>query len=263
MRILSLILLILCVSCAKSNKETPEKPVGVTDSLAGIRPETVVDSSKLVKVVYNNDRGTYYDKEAYEGFKKWFNKLNPNYISAPRVAQEIYLKEKIAADKSNAEYKVASDQKFHYLYAHFIQKRNGIETYAELRKKTVAIFSRINAINCELDYDCGIYFSFQRTAIAAYAEYAINNYKTYPYAFEKKYPIGKQKSLYLQMLKQKIADGLEEMSTEKYSQYGRLKKDKREEYKKGVLIYVNQLDSLIQTHFDLSVAQQYQYGHYQ
>ena len=127
----------------------------------------------------------------------------------------------------------------------------------------MAIFSRINAINCELDYDCGIYFSFQRTAIAAYAEYAINNYKTYPYAFEKKYPIGKQKSLYLQMLKQKIADGLEEMSTEKYSQYGRLKKDKREEYKKGVLIYVNQLDSLIQTHFDLSVAQQYQYGHYQ
>lgn len=266
MRIFILVLL-FCFSCFKSNKKLPLADTSVKDSLAYLN-EAVVDSSKLVKVIYHhhndNNQGSYFDKEAYKAFGKWFNALNPNYVCAPDIAQEIFFKEKFYQQKSNPIRKIQVGPDFFYIYAHFLQKKNGIESNVELREKTLRIFGVINAIHRDIDFDGGIYFSHQRTAIAAYTEYAIYNYILYEKVLEKKYSIKNQKSLYLQLLRQKVNDELNEMVETQSGQYWYLDSDEeRKEWRKKILSLIDELDSLIETHYDLKITQEFQNSHYQ
>ena len=194
MRIFDVILLMICFSCSKSNKEASLTSSSIKDSLTDING-AVVDSSKLMKVLYYNSEGSYFDKEAYKAFGKWFNELNPNYVCAPDIAQEIFIKDKFYRQKSNPISKIQSGPDFFYLYAHFLQKKNGVESNVELRGKILRIFTLINAIHSNIDFDGGIYFSHQRTASAAYAEFALYNYIRYNAIFKKEYSIQNQKSL--------------------------------------------------------------------
>lgn len=267
MRIFILVLL-FCFSCSKSKNGVPFSNTSVKDSLEYL-DEAVVDSSKLVKVIYhhnndNNHQGSYFDKEAYKAFGKWFNELNPNYVCAPDIAQEIFFKEGFYKQKSNPIRKIQAGPDFFYLYAHFLQKKNGKEVHVELREKALRIFALINAIYSNINFDGGIYFSHQRTAIAAYAEYAVYSNMPYKNVFEKKYSIRNQKSLYIQLLKQKVDDELNEMVETKSGQYWYLDSaEERKEWRKETLSLIDELDSLIETHYDLKIAQEFQNSHYQ
>lgn len=235
----------------------------IKDSLGDIH-EAVVDSSKLVKVIYHNGKGNYYDEEAYQGFGKWFNALNPNYVCAPDVAQEIFLKEEFYKQKSNPIRKIQVGPDFFYLYAHFLQKKNGKESNIEFREKILRIFALINTVQRNIHFDGGIYFSHQRTAIAAYAEYAIYDNSWNKIIFDKKYSVQAQKTLYIQLLKQKVDDELNEMVETKSGQYWYLDSaEERKEWRKETLSLIDELDSLIETHYDLKIAQEFQNSHYQ
>lgn len=264
MRIYSLLLL-FCFSCAKSNKEMPELNNSVRDSLADVN-KVEVDSSKLLKVVYHhtNAEGSYYDKEAYKAFGKWFDGLNRNYLCSPDMAQEIFLKERFYNQKSNPIRKIQLGPNFFYLYAHFLQKKNGVESDVQLREKILKIFGLINAIHRNIHFDGGVYFSHQRTDITAYAEYALNNYINFRDVFEKMYTVENQKILYIELLRQKVSDELYEMEKTQSGQYWYLDSDdKRREWKKETLGLVDELGRLIETYFDLKTAQEFQYSHYQ
>ncbi|MCO6148853.1 hypothetical protein [Flavobacterium sp. NRK1] len=263
----ALFLCLVLVCCNKQKTDAVKTANAQTttlakDSLTEVK-NAVVDSSKLIKVIYLNDKGNYYDKEAYKAFGKWSNALNPNYVCAPDVAEEIFRREKFYKQKSNPISKIQSGTHFLYLYANFLQKKNGIESNVELRKKIFRICTLINAVHSNIDFDGGIYFSYQRTFSAAYTEFALYNYIRYNMVFKKEYSIQKQKSLYIQLLKQKVDDELNEMIKKQRGQYWYLNTpEKRKEWRKETLILIKELDDLIETYYDLKIAEQFQYSHY-
>tara|TARA_Y100000815_G_scaffold103749_2_gene92664 strand:+ start:39457 stop:40254 length:798 start_codon:yes stop_codon:yes gene_type:complete len=265
MKMVCLFLIVLFCSCNKSSKENSPEEVKVIDSLP---TNGVIDSSKLKKVIYYNHQtnaGSYYDEDGYKAFKKWFDDLNKNYIHHPDDAQLLFVERDIYKQTSNPINKVAVGPDFFYLYAHFTQRKNGIYVHSDMRKKLLKIFGLINAIHRNIHFDGGIYFAAQRTAIAAYAEYAIYNYVMYnEIIYDKKYSIEKQKDLYVQLLKQKIEDELNAYEKVKGNQYSYLETtEERKEYKKQTLSYVDELEELIETHHDLKIAQEFQYKYYE
>jgi hypothetical protein len=262
MRILSLILLILCVSCAKSNKETPEKPVGVTDSLSGIQPETVVDSSKLVKVEYYVGEYKYFEKEPYDKFRKWFNEeLNPNYILSPDEARAIFDKSRLQR-KFNFKEATFMVSGFYVLYGHFLKERNGKKADASLRKRTVKSFMVINDIYREISGGHPSYFRHQEVCISGYVEFVVYNYLRMGESLDKKFDIKKQRQIYIQSLRQEVLDAEADPESLVYGYMGEITNRERKERINTALQLVDELEPCIETYFDLKAVQQYHYSHY-
>lgn len=138
-------------------------------------------------------------------------------------------------------------------YAHFLQKRNGIEKFATERKKLVGIYRNINSLFGYFQYG-GTYFGHQWSRIPGYAEYTIFKYSKKLDDFEKTYDITKEKTLYIQSLRQLVDD---EISIDANT-HGK-EKTERIKMLNGV---VDEIDSSITDTFYLRAAQEFQYGHY-
>lgn len=249
------VILTFFASCSDHNTKFNEN-IEFIDTL--VHKEVEVDSSKLILVKYGKTEGNYYNKETYGEFRKWFGVINKTYAYEPDVAHEIYMKY-----QSKEKNHVPGGPAFYYLYAYLLQERNGIEKNIEIRERYTSMFLLINAVFKNLHSDGSYnYFSYQTTAINAYAEFAVYNYKTYNDLFVKSYSVDIQKDIYLNGLRQKIEDELGEIEKVKYSQYAELNEAEKKEHKEFTLLFVNKLDTLIKTPFDLHIAQEFQYSHY-
>ncbi|RZJ98652.1 MAG: hypothetical protein EOO46_24875 [Flavobacterium sp.] len=143
---------------------------------------------------------------------------------------------------------------FYTLYAHFLQKKNGIDKYSIQRKTLIEICDSINALFGRFQYG-GTYFGHQYSRIPGYVEYSIYRYKESENNIKKTYDITKQKQLYIASLRQLIAD---ESSIDKET-LGSEKPIRTKELNR----IVDQISELITSNFYLRRAQEFQYEHYE
>lgn len=143
---------------------------------------------------------------------------------------------------------------YYELYAYFLKQRNGVEKYAEERKRLIDIYSKINSLFGYFEYG-GTYFGHQTRRIIGYAEFSIYLIPKNKVFIEKTYDISKQKELYIKSLRQLIDD-------ESKIDFNTLGKDKIKRNKELNTI-VDELNGLIIDNFYLRRAQEFQYGHYQ
>jgi len=95
---------------------------------------------------------------------------------------------------------------YYSLYAYFLKQKNGDEIFYKRRKTLLVIYEKINDL-LRIIQDGGTYFGHQVSRIEGYVEYDIYLHKwnkTEQYQNEKK--ITKQKSLFIQSLRQMIVD---------------------------------------------------------
>lgn len=149
--------------------------------------------------------------------------------------------------------KTGQDQ-YYILYAHLLQKRNGIEKYDDLRTKLTDIYQNINALFGDLQHG-GTYFGHQHSRIFGYVEYSIYLYSRSKDNFEKNYSIDKQKKIYIASLRQLIDD---ELSIDTNT-FGEEKAKRRKKLNQTV----DSLEKLITDIFYLRRAQQFQSEYYE
>jgi hypothetical protein len=99
----------------------------------------------------------------------------------------------------------AGQDEYYVLYAHFLKQRNGIDEFAERRKKLIAIYKNINSLFQHFEHG-GTYFGHQSLRTLGYAEYSVYLYKHFEDYFSKAYGIAKQKDIYIKSLRQLIDD---------------------------------------------------------
>lgn len=143
---------------------------------------------------------------------------------------------------------------YYILYAHILQKRNGIEKYDELRTNLTNLYQNINALFGRLQYG-GTYFGHQYSRIFGYVEYSIYLYSRPKDNFEKNYSIEKQKKIYIASLRQLIDD---ELSIDSNT-FGKEKAERRKQLNQTV----DSLEKLITNIFYLRRAQQFQSEYYE
>lgn len=156
-------------------------------------------------------------------------------------------------DKDEFGSEVGQDD-YYQLYAYFLKQKNGIENYAQQRKRLVDIYSNINSLFGHFQYG-GTYFGHQSRRILGYAEYSIYLLPKKKEDIEKTYDISKQKQLYIKSLRQLIED-------ESKIDFNSMGKDKIERNKELNNI-VDELAILITDNFYLRRAQEFQYVHYE
>jgi hypothetical protein len=142
---------------------------------------------------------------------------------------------------------------YYVLYAYLLRQKNGVDKYAEQRKKLIDIYSNINSLFQKFQYG-GTYFGHQYSRILGYAEYSVYLHSEHNRNFEKTYDITKQKEFYIKSLRQLIDDE-SEIDGET------LEKDKAERNKELNEI-VDNLNKLITDTFYLRRTQEFHYGHY-
>jgi len=143
---------------------------------------------------------------------------------------------------------------YYMVYSHFLKQRNGVNEYAEQRKKLIEIYSNINSFYRYLEFPKNG-FVHRAIRIVAYAEYTIYELSQAENDIEKPYDSSKQKDLYIQSFRQLIED---ESNTD-----GWLSREEKVEGNIEQNGIVDQLDSLITDIFYLRSAQSFQYGHYE
>jgi hypothetical protein len=156
-------------------------------------------------------------------------------------------------DKEEFGSEVGQDT-YYELYAYFLKQKNGIEKYAQQRKKLIDIYSNINSLFGHFEYG-GTYFGHQSRRILAYAEYSIYLLPKKKEDTQKTYNITKQKELYIKSIRQLIDD-------ESKIDTNTLGKEKIERINELNKI-VDELDSLITDNFYLRRAQDFHYGYYE
>lgn len=148
----------------------------------------------------------------------------------------------------------AGQDTYYLLYAYFLKHRNGIDKYADHRSRLIKIYSSINSLFQRFQYG-GTYFGHQYPRILGYAEYSVYLYSISKDNFEKTHAITKQKSLYIQSLRQLISDedGIDfnTLGKDKIQRNGELNKT------------IDELEGLITDNFYLRRAQAFHYGHYE
>ncbi|HEU4495415.1 MAG TPA: hypothetical protein VFR70_00010 [Flavobacterium sp.] len=155
----------------------------------------------------------------------------------------------------------SGQDEYYVLYAYFLKQRNGIDKYAERRKKLIDIYLAINEIFANLRHG-GTYFGHQSSRILGYAEYDIYCYKYREdkdkrsgEEFYRMYGITKQKDHYIKLLRQLIQDEIKN-DPEIYGEGNA--RDLSEELD----AIVDNLDKLITDKFYLQCVLQFQYTHY-
>lgn len=199
-KILSLLTLAI-LGC--STPEKPQEHVVTVDSAKTIPSHAGIDNSQYytqedsINLVIEEGDTFQYSKEDYNKIVD----LHPEFFED--YAQDPYqLYDRYGAPDFSSE--VGQDI-YHVLYAHFLKQRNGIKENELMRKKLIEAYGDINRLFQTFQYG-GTYFAHQYRRIIGYAEYSISIYVGQKDSFEKKYDITKQKALYIQSLRQLIAD---------------------------------------------------------
>jgi hypothetical protein len=143
---------------------------------------------------------------------------------------------------------------YYELYAYFLKQKNGIQKYAQQRKRLIDIYSNINSLFGYFQYG-GTYFGHQSRRILGYTEYSVYLLPKKKEDIEKTYDISKQKDLYIKSLRQLIDD-------ENAIDFNGLGNDKIHR-NKDLNKIVDELDRLITENFYLRRAQEFQYEYYE
>ena len=143
---------------------------------------------------------------------------------------------------------------YYALYAYFLKQKNGIDKYAQERKKLIKIYSDINSLFGHLQYG-GTYFGHQRIRILGYAEYSVYLLPKDKKEIEKTYDLTMQKKLYIRSLRQLIKDE----SKIDFETLGKEKKERTIQLNR----IVDNLNRLITDLFYLRRAQEFHYCHYE
>jgi len=146
---------------------------------------------------------------------------------------------------------VGKDQ-YYMLYAYFL-KQKAKNSDSGVRRRLLRIYQDINWIQGELSGG-GTYFGHQYARILGYAEYALYCYNVDSSYYQSSYSISTQKKLFIQSLRQQIADELQ-------NNYDFTEVDKMK-LKKELLATVNELDKLITKKFYLKEAMKFEYSYY-
>ncbi len=143
---------------------------------------------------------------------------------------------------------------YYILYAYFLKQRNGIDTFAQRRKRLIDIYSNINSLFQQFEYG-GTFFGHQSRRILGYAEYSVFLAPKYEEDISKTYDFTKQKELYIKSLRQLIDD---ESSIDNNT-LGQEKIDRNKKLNE----IVDELNMLIKHNFYLRRAQEFQYEYYE
>ena len=141
---------------------------------------------------------------------------------------------------------------YYLLYAYLLKNKNSDIKFRQQRIKLMSIYRAINTIYDRLN-NGGTYYSHQESRIPAYVEYSINEGKNNDY-YIKTYDIVKQKSLYLNSIKQLITDELDNNAD--------IPQTEKSQLKNKLFETVNGMNGLITNTFYLKMAQQFQYSNY-
>ncbi len=148
----------------------------------------------------------------------------------------------------------AGQDNYCMLYSYFLMQMNGVQKYATQRKKFFQLFSKINELFALIEQG-GTYFGHQHKRLLAEVEYAIYLMPKDKSEFRKTYAINKQRQLYIQGLRQLVADetvnnkGIEPQR--KLSQIKCLNK------------VIDDINQLITDNFSLKRAQYFQSNYYE
>jgi hypothetical protein len=233
-----------------------------TQQAAKVQPvDTVIKSVTPIKI----DNSKHYITEdtisiatetvdTFKFGKEEFNRIideQPEFFDKYPSNPDLTYKCKVNRGEFSSE--VGQDT-YYVLYAYFLKQRNGFDKYSDRRSKLIKIYSSINSLFQSFQYG-GTYFGHQYPRILGYAEYSVYLYSISNDHFEKTYDITKQKSLYIQSLRQLIEDeskiDFETLGKDKIARNAELNKT------------VDTIDKLITDIFYLRRAEEFQYVHYE
>lgn len=200
-----------------------------------------------------------YSKKDFNEIIDRFPALYPSIPVHPDIsyAKSGYYKEFTVPDSSTIHLSFGSEagqDNYYILYAYFLKKQNQ-ETEAETRReKLIAIYQDLNSIFGYLQHG-GTYFGHQYNRINGYAEYGVYQYKQYKDLYTALPDIAKQKSLYIESLKQVVSDHI--LTDSEIPD-----KRSKETNKAALFRYIEHLVKLITDNFYLKKAQEFQYSYY-
>ncbi|MES2375854.1 MAG: hypothetical protein V4553_04720 [Bacteroidota bacterium] len=258
MRVLGYLSLFFFIfSCKSTDKEATNVVVaGTTDCDTANWYKDPKDRDSVL-VYEDEDSKAFYKKGELKRILKSYPELDDkeNILPPDQAYAKRGLKGALKPCDINLEGCELCQDSYYVLYAHFLKQRNGDEKYKKVRNNLIEIYRDINNIFGKLAQG-GTYFSHQDSRILGYAEYSISLKKSDRYDdwFGKKYDISRQKTLYINSLRQKITDELN-------SNFDINKEDKPK-LKKELFETVNQLDGLITNYFYLKMTQEFQYSNY-
>ncbi|MFP5043032.1 hypothetical protein [Parasediminibacterium sp. JCM 36343] len=251
MKTLLYITMFIFSSC--NNQQSQSDKNQIIDTTAKIEKTNKIDNSK-----YYTDKDTIIIAtelgDTLEYAKAGFNSIvdkHPEFFqSYPENPDQAYYN---SNEKEEFGSEVGQDS-YYEVYAYFLKQKNGIEKYAQQRKKLIDIYSNINSLFGHFEYG-GTYFGHQSRRILGYAEYSIYLLPKKKEDIEKTYDISKQKELYIKSLRQLIDDE----SKIDFNTMGNDKIERTKELNK----LVDELDRLITDTFYLRRVQEFHYGHYE
>jgi len=235
---LYLLLLIIICSCTNQAKKLSELSIH-KDTILADEKDSIVDS-----IVIDSSDGYKLTKRELREIIKQHPELTTNLILQPDIAYH-------QQHDINFNSEVGQDN-YYLLYAYLLKNNNGTIKSQEERTKLTAVFEDINKIYDSIN-NGGTYYAHEYSRIPVYVEYSIYQGKKNDY-YVKNYDISKQKSLYINSIKQLITDELNNNFDVNRNEIPQLKKK--------LIETVNHMDGLITNTFYLKMAQQFQYSNY-
>ncbi len=224
--------------------------------------KTVVDTEIKTKKVSNSKYYTELDTiiivieigDTFKFSKESFNNIVDNhpefFEKYPNNPDQAYFN----LNESEEFLSEVGQDAYYVLYAYFLKQRNGVKEFAQERQKLIDIYSNINSLFGHFEYG-GTYFGHQNRRILGYAEYSIYLLPKNKNHISKTYDISKQKELYINSLRQLIADE----SKIDFETFG----EEKTERTKKLNTIVDELSNLITSNFYLRRAQEFHYSHYE
>jgi hypothetical protein len=240
-----LILAIGLFSCQNQPKEVEETSVDHTETTELDNSQYHTQEDTLYIVTEINDTWKYSKEE----FNSIVDRHPEFFMEYPRHPDQVYS----WSNKDDAFTSQFGIDDYYVLYAYFLKQRNGEQEYVQQRQQLIDIFMLINSLFASINYG-GSYFGHQIPRILAYAEYSVYQLKQSGNNLYQMYNIKKQKDLYIQSLRQIIADEIK--IDERSIPYHKLR---RSEEFNGI---VDELDKLLTDRFYLRQAQEFHYQHY-
>ncbi|MCS3795556.1 hypothetical protein [Niastella sp. OAS944] len=260
---------ILLFGC-KHKPLAPQNTSPVDTTKQPVKTKIALPASKVERNKYHIDKDTVYIRTSYGDTiiysREQFNDIIDNFpeLYSPEVTNPdstfasgkiwVNLIDSLGNDKTITFGSEQGQDRYYILYAWFLKNKQGIAKYAVRRKKLLDVYRTLNHIFGRLNYG-GTYFGHQYARIEGYAEFAVYWYNHTPEFFERPYDISKQKTHYIEGLKQLIRDEVsidENLFTEE---------DRRKRVNE-LFREVNHLNKLITDIFYLRMAKSFQIEKY-
>ena len=274
-----IVFFLICKSCSKYSEQKAQKNTSRNEGNSS-KKVFEIDLNKEEKSVTSlpkikddpkleKERIVIYAKKDEDSMIISKNKLNKIEILFPFFKSDIYSNPNEAYASTGLQYYInqngkidsfsfsseAGEDSFCLLYTYFLKQKNGKDKFEQERKKLIQLYQAVNDLYAGLNYG-GTYYGHQHKRLNAFVEYSIYllaNNKDY---FEKKYDFGKQKKLYLNLVKQYVAD--EESRNIEYKNDLITNKPAAIEREKRLNEKINTLEKLITNYFYLSQVQNFE-----